>query len=224
MLKLCGFHLSNYHNKVRLALLEKGVPFEEDPCSPSQKDEWLARSPIGKVPILELEGGRRLAESEVILEYLEEAYPQKPLLPKDPYERAKVRELVAFIELHLELVARRMYPSLFFGAGPASEETKKAVEKGIAKGVRALKALVKFSPYIAGKDLTLADCAAFVSLPLVTLVGKQGYGRDFLEELPQVKPYLKMLGERPAFARVNEDRKKAQAEGLTKMRTQQAST
>ena len=62
MLKLCGFHLSNYHNKVRLALLEKGVPFEEDAtCSPSQKDEWLARSPLGKVPILELEGGRRIA-------------------------------------------------------------------------------------------------------------------------------------------------------------------
>jgi len=212
MLKLCGFHLSNYHNKVRIALLEKGVPFEEDPgCSPSQKDEWLARSPLGKVPILELDGGRRLAESEVILEYLEDAYPQKPLLPKDPYERAKVRELVTFIELHLELVARRLYPSLFFGAGPASEETKKSVEKTLLKGVRGLKALGRFSPYIAGGALTLADCAAFVSLPLVTLVSKTAFGRDFLEDIPQVKPYLKMLGERPAFARVNEDRKKAQA-------------
>jgi len=212
MLKLCGFHLSNYHNKVRIALLEKGVPFEEDPgCSPSQKDEWLARSPLGKVPILELDGGRRLAESEVILEYLEDAYPQKPLLPKDPYERAKVRELVTFIELHLELVARRLYPALFFGAGPASEETKKSVEKTLLKGVRGLRALGRFSPYIAGGTLTLADCAAFVSLPLVTLVSKNAFGRDFLEDIPQVKPYLKMLGERPAFARVNEDRKKAQA-------------
>lgn len=212
MLKLCGFHLSNYHNKVRIALLEKGVPFEEDAgCSPSQKDEWLARSPLGKVPILELDGGRRLAESEVILEYLEDAYPQKPLLPKEPFERAKVRELVTFIELHLELVARRLYPSLFFGAGPASEETKKSVEKTLLKGVRGLKGLAKFSPYLAGGELTLADCAAFVSLPLVTLVSKNAFGRDFLEDLPQVKPYLRMLGERPAFARVNEDRKKAQA-------------
>ena len=212
MLKLCGFHLSNYHNKVRIALLEKGVPFEEDAgCSPSQKDEWLARSPLGKVPILELDGGRRLAESEVILEYLEDAYPQKPLLPKDPFERAKVRELVTFIELHLELVARRLYPSLFFGAGPASEETKKSVEKTLLKGVRGLKGLAKFSPYLAGGELTLADCAAFVSLPLVTLVSKNAFGRDFLEDIPQVKPYLRMLGERPAFARVNEDRKKAQA-------------
>jgi len=212
MLKLCGFHLSNYHNKVRIALLEKSLPFEEDAtCSPSQKEDWLARSPLGKVPILELDGGRRIAESEVICEYLEEAYPQKPLLPKDPYERAKVRELVTFVELHLELVARRLYPSLFFGAAPASEDTKKSVEKGLVKGVRGLKALGRFSPYLAGSELTLADCAAFVSLPLVTLVSKNAFGRDLLEEIPQVKPYLKMLGERPAFARVNEDRKKAQA-------------
>src|SRR5882724_9389272 len=139
MLKLCGFHLSNYHNKVRIALLEKGVPFEEDAgCSPSQKDEWLARSPIGKVPILELEGGRRIAESEVILEYLEEAYPQKPLLPKDPYERAKVRELVTFIELHLELVGRRLYGPLFFGGAALPEDVKQSIEKDLSKGVRAL--------------------------------------------------------------------------------------
>ena len=122
-----------------------------------------------------------------------------------------MRELVTFIELHLELVARRLYPALFFGAGPASEETRKSVEKTLLKGVRGLKGLVKFSPYIAGAELSLADCAAFVSLPLVTLVSKTAFGRDFLEEIPQLKPYLRMLGERPAFARVNEDRKKAQA-------------
>ena len=216
MLKLCGFHISNYHNKIRIALLEKGVPFEEDAgCSPSQKDEFLARSPLGKVPFLELGDGRRLAESEVIAEYLEEAYPQKPLLPEDPFERAKVRELVKFMELHLELVARRLYPQVFFNRGRASEETLQAVQKDLAKGVRAFKGLVKFDPYIAGKDLTIADCAAFVHLPLISLATKLGLGRDALEEMPQVKPYLKMLGERPAFRKVNDDRKAAQV-ALTK--------
>jgi glutathione S-transferase len=212
MLKLCGFRLSNYHNKVRLALLEKGVPFEEDAaCRPSQQDEFLVRSPVGKVPFLELDGGRRLAESEVIIEYLEDSYPQKPLLPKDPFERAKVRELVKFMELHLELVARRLYGELFFKRTPVSEEAKAAVGKELAKGARALKQLVKFDPFIAGKALTIADCAAFVHLPIVSLVGKHGFGRDFLDELPQLKPYLGMLGERPAFRRVNDDRKAAQA-------------
>ncbi len=210
MVKLCGFHVSNYHNKVRIALLEKGVPFEEDPnVFPSQKDDYLALSPMGKVPYLEVDG-ERLRESAVICEYLEDAFPQKPLLPKEPLARARVRELVVFLELHLELVVRRLYGGLFFNR-PFSDETKAQVERDVAKGVRAFKAVAKFDPFVAGRELTLADCAAFVHLPLVSLCTRMAYGRDALDEVPQVKPYLRMLGERPAFARVNEDRKNAQA-------------
>jgi glutathione S-transferase len=211
MLKLCGFRLSNYHNKVRIALLEKGVPFEEDAeVKPSQEAAYLALSPMGKVPYAQIDGAR-LCESEVILEYLEDAYPQKPLLPKDPLERAKVRELVTVLELHMELVARRLYGEVFFGAPKLSEEARERVRKDLAKGIRAFKALAKFDPFIAGKDLTLADCAAAVHLPLLSSCTKLAFGKDALEELPQVKPYLKMLGERPAFRRVNDDRKAAQA-------------
>jgi len=207
---LCGFRISNYHNKVRIALLEKGVAFEEDEnVKPSQEAGYLAKSPMGKVPYLQV-NGTRLRESSAILEYLEDAFPQKPLLPKDPIERARVRELVIFIELHLELVARRMY-GMLAGGKPVSDETRQRVEKDLGKGVRALKAVVKFEPFIAGKELTIADCAAFLHLPLVTLVTRNFFGRDFLEDIPQVKPYLKMLGERPAFARVNEDRRAATA-------------
>jgi len=215
MIKLCGFHISNYHNKVRIALLEKGIAFEEDSgVKPSQEADYLARSPMGKVPYLEVDG-TRIRESGVILEYLEDAYPQKPLLPRDPLGRARVREIVIFLELHMELVVRRLYGGLFFG-GSFSEETKQRVEKDITKGVRALKAVAKFEPYIAGKALSIADCAAFVHLPLVSLVTKMAYGRDALEDIPQVKPYLKMLGERSAFAKVNEDRKAAQAAAAKK--------
>jgi glutathione S-transferase len=210
MIRLCGFRISNYHNKVRIALLEKGIAFEEDDnVKPSQNGEYLAKSPMGKVPYLEV-NGTLLRESAVILEYLEDAFPQKPLLPKDPLERARVREIVTFIELHMELVVRPMYGSLG-GGKPVSEERRQRVERDIAKGVHALKAVAKFDPFIAGKDLTVADCAAFVHLPLVTLVTRNFFGRDFLEDIPQVKPYLKMLGERPAFAKVTEDRKAATA-------------
>lgn len=210
MLKLCGFHISNYFNKVRIAMLEKGLAFELDPnCRPSQKDDFLARTPLGKVPFLEVDG-EHLVESQVICEYLEDAYPQKPLYPRDPLARARVRELIAIIELHLELVARRLYREVFFG-GKISDEVRQSVETDLPKGLRAFRARARFEPYIAGAELTLADCAAAVHLPLVSLSTKLAFGRDALEDLPQVKPYLKRVGERPAFRQVSEDRKAAQA-------------
>jgi glutathione S-transferase len=211
MLRLCGFHISNYFNKVRIAMLEKGVEFELDPtCRPSQKEDFLARTPLGKVPFLEVDG-QHLVESQVICEYLEDSYPQKPLYPRDPLARARVRELIAVMELHMELVVRRLYRSLFFGGAPASDELKQSVEADLVKGVRAFRMRARFDPYVAGPELTLADCAAFVHLPLVSLATKLAYGRDFLEGMPQVKPYLQLVGERPAFRQVNDDRKAAQA-------------
>lgn len=210
MLKLHGFRVSNYHNKVLIALLEKGVPYEEDASvKPSQDEAYLALSPMGKVPYVEIDGVR-LCESSAILEYLEDACPEKPLLPKAPLARAKVRELTTVIELHMELVARRLYGGVFFG-GTLSDSAKAAVEKDLAKGVRAFAALAKFEPFIASGELSVADCAAACHLPLVSLATKLAFGRDALEGIPQVKPYLKMLNERPAFAQVSAWRKEAQA-------------
>ena len=210
MLRLCGFPISNYFNKVRIAMLEKGLEFELDPaCRPSQKEDFIARTPMGKVPFLEIDGAT-LTESQVICEYLEDAFPQRPLYPRDALARARVRELIAFMELHVELVARRLYGQLFFGQ-PADETLKQAVEKDLAKGIRALRTRVKFAPYIAGGELTLADCAAFAHLPLVALATRLAYGEDKLAALPQLKTYIAMLNERPAFHTVNEDRKAAQA-------------
>jgi glutathione S-transferase len=99
---------------------------------------------------------------------------------------------------------------VFFGR-PVDEPVKQAVEKDLGKGVRALKSLAKFGPYIAGQELTLADCAAFVHLPLVSLTTRLAYGRDFLDEVRELKPYLQKVGERPVFRQVNDDRKAAQA-------------
>lgn len=207
MIRLCGFRLSNYHNKVLVALYEKGIPFEEDAgVKPSQDPAYLALSPMGKVPFAEIDG-TRLCESEVILEYLEDAFPQKPLLPKDPMARAKVRELVTVIELHMELVARRLYGKLFGREVP--DDVRQLAEKDLAKGIRALKALAKFDPFLAGREFTLADCAAAVHFPLISLATKVVWGKDALEDVPQVKPYLKMLGERESVARVNAGRKEA---------------
>lgn len=202
MLTLCGFAASNYYNKVKFALLEKGVPFTEELAWIGQTD--LACSPLGKVPYLKTPQGS-LCESGVIMEYIEHQYPQNPLLPTDPFAAAKVRELVTFLELHLELVARNLYPQAFFG-GQISDSVKEKTGVQLEKNVAALAQLAQFNPFILGDKLSLADCAAVVHLPLVSGATKLVYGRDFLADLP-VRDYLKRMGERPSLQQVNADRK-----------------
>lgn len=75
MINLCGFAVSNYYNKIKLIMLEKGIDFTEEEVFPSQDEALLIRSPLGKIPFIETEHGC-LSESQVILEYLEDAYPE----------------------------------------------------------------------------------------------------------------------------------------------------
>ena len=202
MLTLCGFSASNYYNKVKLALLEKNLGFQEEQVWVGQCD--LAATPLGKVPYLKTEHGT-LCESQVILDYIEAVHPQPALVPADPFGAAKVRELITFLELHLELVARNLYGEAFFG-GKVSDSTKEKVGQQLEKNIAAFAKLAKFAPYVGGDRFTLADCAAIVHLPLVSGATKISYGRDFLAELP-VRDDLKKMGERPHVQRVNADRK-----------------
>ena len=84
MLKLHGFSVSNYYNMVKLALLEKGLPFEEVTFYGGQAPQALEVSPRGKVPVLETEHGF-LSETSVILDYIEQTQSGKALLPADPF-------------------------------------------------------------------------------------------------------------------------------------------
>jgi glutathione S-transferase len=122
---------------------------------------------------------------------------------------AKVRELITYLELHIELVARDLYPQAFFG-GKVSEGTQERVRKQLAKGVEGFTQLAKFSPYVAGDTFTLADCSAIVHLPLASLASKLVLGEDLLACLP-VKEYGKQMAERTSVQKVNADRKEGTA-------------
>jgi glutathione S-transferase len=208
---LCGITLSNYYNKVKLVLLEKGIPFDEEVVPTHCHDEAvLACTPLAKVPFIRTPHGA-LCESQVITDYLEALHPTPPLLPADPFAAAKVRELVTFVELHLELVARELYPQAFFG-GTVSEGTQKRARKLLEKNIEGFKRLAKFDPYLAGDQFTMADCAAWVSLPLVAMASKAVLGDDLLAAGGvDWKPYVKLIGERPSAQRVTADRKADQA-------------
>lgn len=221
MLVLCGFALSNYYNKVKLALLEKGVPFTEEHVRTGlSSEEVLAASPLAKIPFIRTEHGT-LCESQAILEYIDALHPTPPLLPADPFAAAKVRELVTFVDLHLELVARELYGKVFFG-GTLSEGSAARVKVTLAKNIAGFKRLARFSPYVAGDTFSQADCAAWVSLPLIGMATKAVYGDDLLAAASiDWKSYSRFIGERPAAQKVSADRKAAQ-ERLTAVRRPEA--
>ena len=211
MLVLCGSSISNYYNKVKLALLEKGVPFTEEYVATGGRDETvLGASPLAKIPFLRTDKGP-LCESQAILEYIEAAYPEPPLLPRDSFAAAKVRELAIYVDLHLELVARDLYPKAFFG-GTLSESNAERIRKKLEKNIAAFKRLARFAPYVAGDSFTQADCAAYASLPLLSLSTKMVFGEDLLAAGGiDWKPYSKVVGERPSAQKMVADRKAAQA-------------
>jgi glutathione S-transferase len=176
----------------------------------STDEAVLQASPLGKIPFIRVDG-TPLCESQVIVDYLEARYPQPPLLPADPLAAAKVRELTAFVDLHLELVARDLYAQAFFG-GTVSEGTQARVRKQLAKNIPAFKRLARFAPYLAGEQFTLADCAGWVSLPLVGMATKAVLGEDLLVAHGiDWKSYARLVGERPSAQRVVADRKRDQA-------------
>jgi len=212
MIQLHGLAVSNYYNKVKLALLEKNVPFTEVHQGTRSTDEAvLAASPLAKIPYITAPQGS-LCESQAILEWLEDAFPQPPLMPADAFAAAKVRELTTFIDWHLEMTARQLYGSVFFGAAPLSENNKARIRQELEKNVGAFKRLAKFSPYVAGEQFTQADCSAFNNLPLVGMATKGAYGEDLLlAGGVDYKPYIKLVSERASAQKVAADRKAAQA-------------
>jgi glutathione S-transferase len=205
MITLYGFAISNYYNKIKLVLLEKDIPFREEHTFPSQDEALLSRSPLGKIPFIETEQGY-LSESQAILEYLEEAYPEKPLYPTDPFARARNRELIQHLELNIELIARRLYKEAFFG-GSASDETKQEVKERLEIGLAGLARLATFDPYILGSEMTTADLLAWVHFGTIGMAVQKIYGEDLIaKHIPSVAAYLALLESRPSVQQVAADR------------------
>jgi len=211
MLKLHGFAVSNYYNMVKLALMEKGIDFEEVKAYPSQQDDHLNKHPTGKVPALETDQGF-IGETSVILDYIELGYPQaKSLIPSDPYQNARVKELMQIVSLYIEMSARLCYPEAYFG-GKVSDETKEKCLTELEKGIKALKIRSNCSPYLAGDTLTLADVMFIFSIDLAMGVGKIIFQKDILADFPEAKELIQILNENPNVQKVLADKKEGVAE------------
>ena len=207
MLKLYGFSVSNYYNMVKLAVLEKGLPFEEVTFYPTPTPESLAISPRGKVPVLGVDAGF-INETAIILEYLEQTQKGTPLLPSDPFERAQVLAIAKEIELYIELPGRACYGEAFFGMS-LPEAIKEKTRTELQLGFAALGRHGKFAPYVAGDRLSIADLYFLYSVPLACAVGQKLFGIDLLAEMPQAKALLEKLEQNPHVQKIAADKEAA---------------
>lgn len=193
MMKLHGGPLSNYYNMVKHAVLEKGIACEFVETRPSQHAEFLQKSPMGKVPLLET-GHGFLTETNVILDYLEECYPEVALLPADCFARAKVRQLMKTQELYVETPAHELIGAIFQREIPP--HVKVASQVNALKGLAALGRLVRFDPWICGKQLTTADIFVFYSFTLSNRLTQLVYNWDMLKEIPGLENWYQRFAER----------------------------
>ena len=182
MLRLIDAPRCPYCARVRIALAEKGVPYETVVIDLDDRPAWLYElNPAGRVPVLE-EGGWALPESAVINELLEERYPEPPLLPVDPGARAAARLAI----FRYEDFTRPYY---------ALRRGQEGAEAAFADALAALDATLEGTPFVTGAAFGLADVAY---VPWVIRA------RDLLgvslAPYPHLDAWLARLAERPSVA------------------------
>lgn len=188
---LHGFSYSNYYNIPKHALLYKGVVFSEDLVYPSAEG-YGELSPALKVPSLTTDDGQRLSEASVLCEYIEDAYPEKPLFPTDAFGRNRNRQLMHMAELYLELPNRR-FIGYSLSNQSAPEQLIAEVVAVVERGINSVNALATFDPWLVGAQITMADIYLYYVLTVADM-GGQITGVDLNKRIPGLEEW------RTAFA------------------------
>jgi glutathione S-transferase len=163
MITLYGQPLSSYTAKVRVALLWRSLTFQEcEPPGGYQSAAWREKVPMGTLPALEHDGFF-LAESEAILEYLEDAFADRPLMPAQAQARARVRSLARLHDLHVEPRVRALFPLI---RQPQQRARLPELLAALDDKMQRLSEAAHPQPYMAGTLPSLADCGFAVTLPL----------------------------------------------------------
>jgi glutathione S-transferase len=182
-MKLYQTYTSPFPTRVRLMLYAKGIEAEiiEPPgfhSSAESKGDYMSINPIGRVPALVLDDGRVLPESEVICEYLEDAFPEPTLRPADAWGRAQVRLLSRICDIYLVMA---MVP-LFNAAGRSRKTWDAArIAAALAEVETALGYLEDYigeGGYAVGASLTQADGAIVPQLILAFEWAPALFGAD----------------------------------------------
>ena len=211
-MKLYQLPYSHYSAKVKIALAEKGLAFEAPVLGAgfTRSAEFLALNPLGKVPFL-VDGDVRVGESEVIVEYLEDRYPERPLLPASPAGRAQSRWLSRFHDLYLGPQLSTLFFALSDGrAGtPAfAPEVDRMLEL-----VALLESKISPEPYFLGASFTLADASYALSYHYIVTLSA-AHGRPLGDaDMPKLARWFAAASARPSVSAVVDAAKAALAGG-----------
>lgn len=217
-MKLYQTYTSPFPTRVRLCLYAKGLKPEiiEPPgfhATRKSKGDYMKINPIGRVPALITYDGHALPELEVICEYLEDAYPDPPLLPKDPWGRAQVRLISRLCDFYLVMA---MVP-LFTASGQSRKRwDRPAIDKALAAVETALgylEAYIGEAGYAVGDRLTWADGALIPQLMLAYEWAPALFGSENqLGKHPKLAAYWAAIPRDPIAARLLKETRDAVAQ------------
>jgi glutathione S-transferase len=209
-MKLYNLNLSNFATKSRLVVYEKGLNIEMAPIPGGSlgSPEYAKINQLGKTPTLDADG-LVIPESEVINEYLEDKYPNPPLLPKTPEGRAKVRIFTRFHDLYLEPPLR----ALFGQMNPKTRDEKVVTEKvtDFKHRLDQLEKMLGDGGYACGPEFTLADCALAPTMFFVTNL-MPAFGVKPLDGHPKIAAFWTHVQTRPSVKKALGEMGEAMAE------------
>jgi glutathione S-transferase len=201
-LTLYGHPFSSYTQKVLIALYENATPFEFrclGPETPQHSAEWLRRWPLRKFPLL-VDGDRNVAETSIIIEYLQLVHPGPvTLLPSDPMTALEVRFLDRLFDLHVMNVMQHAVEGALTGDPVKRQEGLVTAAGKLDLAYAWLEGHLSGRIWAAGADFTLADCAAAPSLFYAD------WTHQISEKHPLLREYRARLLARPSFARAVEE-------------------
>jgi glutathione S-transferase len=202
-MRLYSENYSPFSAPVRIAIYAKALDIEiVAPPGGLRSAQYHTINPLGTIPCLMLDDGTRLPESAVIMEYLEEKFPDPPLLPATPEARAQVRLLQRIGELQIttQTVELAQLPD----AGGEDETAANRLTK-IVRGLAALQNFLTGDDFAAGPDLTLADCQLAPALFRVPRAVGAFMDRDLIGAYPKVARYIETSRRHKAVSRVLEE-------------------
>jgi glutathione S-transferase len=201
LMKLYSNGLSPFAARVRAAIYQKGLNVEIlDPPGGTKSAEYLALNPMGKVPVLQLDDGVTIPESDTIVEYLEDAFPEVSLRGATPEATARARLVSRVAELYV-------WPNVgpLFGQMNPKTRDQSVVDASIAKiteGLAHLEAFVSPGPFAAGERFTTADCWLIPVLFFVGMVGGVFGVGDLIAQHAKLAAYAKSIAAHPVAEKV----------------------